>query len=88
MNKYTVDQIDDYKNKLNTSQKEAVVKHCNEYGYKPTICAWYDDKDDFVDAWAEVGYSKDDALQLLSNNWSNPGEFLIFDDDQIIRFVL
>jgi len=82
--KYNIDQIDDYQNRLNEEQKETVITHCNEFQIEPVICAWYDDMDDFYEAWEEVGYSTEDADTLFD---SSKDEFLEFDNDTIVRFV-
>jgi len=85
---YLLDDIDDYQNRLSDEQKKLVLRHCNRYDIDPVICAWYDDKNDFYSDWCdEIGYSKSDANDLLSNKNGNEGEFKKFKDGQIIRFV-
>jgi len=81
---YDINQIDDYQNRLNNEQKEIVISHCNEFQIEPVICAWYEDMDDFYDAWEEVGYSTEEADALFND--SND-EFLAFDNETIVRFV-
>lgn len=87
--KYTINMIDDYQNRLTENQKQRVIKHCNIENITPCICAWYDDKEDFYSDWCEeIGYSQEDADELLNCNRDNRGEFLIFEDNQIIRFSI
>jgi len=86
---YVYTSIDDYQNRLTDEQKEIVIKHCDCYSIKPIICAWYDDTEDFYSDWVEdLGYSKDDADDLLAGNRDNKEEFITFSDGQIIRFSI
>ncbi len=82
---YDYTAIEDYKNRLTESQKELLLKHCNSYGIKPEICAWYDNMEDFYSDWTSVGYSKTDAKSLLSVN--DGGEFKKFKNGSIVRLV-
>jgi len=82
---FTKNEIDDYRNRLTEEQKELVVKHANNTDVPPVICAWYDDLDDFYSDWVEeIGYSKEEADELLKDE----EQFLIFEDGSIIRFVI
>ena len=82
---YDYTAIEDYQNKLTENQKKLLLKHCNSYGIKPEICAWYDDMEDFYSDWTSVGYSKTDAKSLLSVN--DGGEFKKFKNGSIVRLV-
>ena len=84
---FTLNDIDDYQNRLTDTQKEQVLSHCNEKNIKPNICAWYDDMDDFYSDWCEeLNYSLEDADSLLSDE---SGEFLEFENSaSIIRFSI
>ena len=82
---YDYTAIEDYQNRLTESQKELLLKHCNSYGIKPEICAWYDNMEDFYSDWTSVGYSKTDAKSLLSVN--DGGEFKKFKNGSIVRLV-
>ena len=83
---YKINEIDDYQNRLTGDQEKLLIRHCNKYGIKPCICAWYDDMDDFYSDWCDdIGYSKTDARSLLSEG---DGQFKKFKDGQIIRLVL
>ena len=74
--------------KLTEEQEKVLIEHCNTNNIKPNICAWYVDKDDFMDDWVKtIGYPIEDAEMLLLNNLDNDGEFLTFSDGQIIRLV-
>jgi len=78
--------IDDYQNRLTENQKRLLLKHCNKYGIKPEICAWYDNMEDFYSDWTgEAGYSKDEAKSLLDVN--DGGEFKKFKDGSIVRLA-
>ena len=84
---YSNEHIDDYKSKLSDTDKTILLEHCNEYNIKPTICAWYDDIEDFYSDWVdEVGYSKKAADELLHNN-ADSDQFVIFNDGRILRLV-
>ena len=37
--------------RLSKEQAEELLKHCNEFGIHPEICAWYDDMEDFYTDW-------------------------------------
>ena len=82
---YDYTAIEDYQNRLTESQKGFLLKHCNSYGIKPEICAWYDNMEDFYSDWTSVGYSKTDAKCLLSVN--DGGEFKKFKNGSIVRLV-
>ena len=82
---YDYTPIEDYQNRLTESQKELLLKHCDSYGIKPEICAWYDNMEDFYSDWTSVGYSKTDAKSLLSVN--DGGEFKKFKNGSIVRLV-
>jgi hypothetical protein len=87
MNKYKIQDIDDYRNRLTEKQKQSLLKHCNRYNVNPNICAWYDDLEDFFSDWCDdLGYKKMEARQLLKKN-NNQGEFHIFDNGEIVRLV-
>lgn len=82
---YTVEDINDYANRLTEEQKKLFIRHCNRYRVKPVICAWYDDMDDFYSDWCDVvGFTKTEARQRLKEG-KRIGEFKIFSDNQIIR---
>ena len=81
-----ISEIDDYQNRLSNKQKNRVISHCKEHDISPVICAWYDDMDDFYSDWVdEVGYTEIAADDLLNDDG---GEFLVFKDRQIVRFVM
>lgn len=83
---YTIKDIDDYRNRLTEEQKVIVIKHCNKMNIKPNICAWYDDLDDFYSDWCDdIGMTEEEANNILNDK--NTGEFIIFYDQQIIRFT-
>lgn len=84
---FKIEQIDDYRSRLTPEQKVLVIEHCNKYNIKPTICAWYDDEDDFYDVWMdELGYEQSTSEYILNGEMDNQGEFITFEDGQIIRF--
>lgn len=82
---YKKSDIYDYKNKLTEKQEKQVINHCNKNKIEPKICAWYMDIDDFYYDWQKIGFTKDEADDKLSNR-EVPGEFLIFENKEIIRF--
>ena len=49
--KFNKKDIDDYLNRLTQEQEKELLKYCNKYNVKPVICAWYEDKKDFVSDW-------------------------------------
>jgi len=81
---YDTSHIDDYQNRLTPEQENLLVEHSNNYDIEPNICAWYEDMDDFFEAWEEVGYDESDAENLLAET---QGEFLEFDNGTIIRLT-
>ena len=82
---YKVSDIDDYQNRLTENQKKLVVRHCKKYSIEPTICAWYDDMDDFYSDWVDsIGYTKTTARAMRDENRD---EFKTFSNGTIIRFV-
>lgn len=86
---YKIEDIDDYQNRLTEEQKSIVLEHCNQHKIAPVICAWYDDWEDFCSDWVDnLGYSEEDAKDLLDGQDHNKGEFLIFENETIVRFVL
>ena len=85
---WTVEDIDDYLDRLTEDQAKLLVRHCNRYGIKPIICAWYDDLDDFFEDWCDqVGFSESEARQRLKEGKS-VGEFKEFSDGQIVRLAI
>lgn len=85
--KYTVEDIDDYQNRLSDEDKDILIQHCNEHDISPKICAWYDDVEDFQSDWVdEVGYSEKDAFKIFSDGLLD-GEFKQFIDGRIVRLV-
>lgn len=83
---YDYTDIEDYQNRLTENKKRLLLKHCNTYGIKPEICAWYENMDDFYSDWVDgVGYSREDAKSLLSVN--DGGEFKKFKNGSIVRLV-
>lgn len=87
MVKYTIQNIDDYKNKITDKQAIALIKHCNKYQINPEICAWYDNMKDFYSDWCSdnIKYSKEEAKDLIKTN--EGGEFKVFKNGEIIRLV-
>lgn len=86
MKKFSVSDIEDYQNRLSEEQNKPLVRHCNKYGIKPEICAWYDNMEDFYSDWVDgVGYSKEEAKSLLVVN--DGGEFKKFKNGSIVRLV-
>ena len=86
--KWTVEDVKDYLNHLTKEQIELIVNHCNEYGIKPDLCAWYKDMDDFYSDWCdEVGYSESEADRVFEEG-SQSGEFIQFSDESIVRFTM
>ena len=85
LNTYTLDVIDDYQNRLTESNKKLLIRHCNKHNITPVICAWYDNMQDFYSDWVDdLGYSKSQARELLSNNRD---EFKIFSNKEIVRLI-
>lgn len=88
MQKYKLENIDDYLNRLTPEQAEELIVHCNEYDIFPNICAWYDDMDDFFDDWCEqVGLTEKEAQERFKEG-KEIGEFKQFSDEQIIRLAM
>lgn len=86
---FTINDIDDYQERLTEEQKEILVQHSNKYNIKPVICAWYENNDDFEDDWCgDLGYTEEEAADLLNGKNNNAGEFLIFDNETIIRLEM
>jgi hypothetical protein len=82
--KYTKENISDYQDRLSEEQIEIVLTHCNKEDIEPTICAWYEDLQDFYSDWVEnINYSEEEADELLDTT-----EFITFDNGSIIRFAL
>lgn len=90
LKKYKISDIDDYMNRLTDKQKEKVIEHCNKYDIYPDICAWYDDMDDFYTDWIydnKIFKTKDEADDRYEYG-IDIGEFLKFEDGQIVRFSI
>ena len=84
--KFTINNIDDYQNRLLDEQKISLVKHCNRYRIKPVICAWYDNWEDFCSDWCDdLGYTRTVARQKLHGG---KGEFKIFNNGEIVRLEM
>lgn len=84
--KWTTEDVKDYLEHLTKEQVQLIVNHCNDYGIKPVLCAWYEDMDDFYSDWCdEVGYSQAEADRLFEEG-TQSGEFKQFSDDSIVRF--
>ena len=91
--KFTVENIDDYKNKITDKQAKLLIRHCNRYNIAPDICAWYDDMDDFYSEWVDaIGYTKSQAKKLLIGKeevyLERNGEFKKFPNGEIVRLTL
>ena len=87
---YTVNDIDDYMNKITDNQAKFLIKHCNKYKIKPEICAWYDNMKDFYSDWCDpktVGMTKEEARARLEDGKSE-GEFKVFSNGEIVRLVI
>jgi len=83
---FIVTDIDDYRNRLNEEQKQAIIKHCNRYKIKPIICAWYDDWEDFCSDWCDgVGYTRTQAKKVYHGG---KGEFCTFSSGEIVRLEM
>lgn len=84
---FNVNDIDDYMNKITEEQKKVLIKHCNKYGIKPVICAWYDDLEDFFSDWCSenIGYTRTEARKLLHGG---KGEFITFSNGEILRLSI
>lgn len=81
--KYSIEDIDDYQDKLSEQQTYELLHHCNEWNIAPIICAWYDDMDDLQDDYSEhCGYSKD-----TTNDYVNeyPQMFCEFSNGEIVK---
>lgn len=84
--KYSINDIDDYQNRLTEEQKKKLIKHCNRYHIQPTICAWYDDLEDFFSDWCDnCGYTRTEARKIYHGG---KGEFCTFSTGEIVRLAL
>ena len=63
-------------NKINT--------HCKRYDTY-TICAWYEDLEDFFSDWCGIGYTRTEARKIY---YGGQGEFQTFPNGNIIRYVI
>lgn len=90
MKKYNIEQIDDYQNRLTEQQKNALLKHCNDFDVYPNICAWYDDMDDFYQDWIydnKIFKTKAEAKNRYKQGLEE-GEFKKFSNGEIVRLSL
>lgn len=70
---------------LTNGELTAIEKHCKRYSVS-TVCAWYQDWDDFCSDWCdEIGYTKTQARKLLHGG---KGEFKVIHDVGILRFEI
>lgn len=86
---YTVEDINDYQNRLDAYEAEVLIEHCNTFGIHPTITAWYDDKKDFYQDWVydnEIFETEEDAeIRFLYGR--ETGEFYRFESGEIVRLA-
>ncbi len=90
MNKYIVENIDDYQNRLTDKQKQILINHCNDFDIFPNICAWYDDMNDFYQDWVydnKIYKNKKDA-KCRYDEGIETGEFKKFSSGEIVRLVI
>ncbi|PGK51875.1 hypothetical protein CN918_29220 [Priestia megaterium] len=90
MEKYTVNQIDDYQNKITKEQEKELIEHCNAHNISPDICAWYDDMKDFYQDWVydnKIYKTKEEAYDRYKEGLET-GEFKAFNNGEIVRLVL
>lgn len=87
--KYTVEDVqypDNYP-KLEEKQIKSILRHCNRWGIKPVICAYYDDWQDFCSDWCDnIGLTKTEARELLYGAYRDKSEFLKTNTGLIYRF--
>lgn len=84
--KYDIKDIKDYRDKITKEQAEKLIEHCNRYEIYPNICAWYDDYEDLVWDWYE--HCSMDKLEVDEMYKYNQGEFVEFDNGEIVRLVV
>ena len=85
MKKYSIEDIDDYMEKINKDQVKQLIEHCNDNGISPEICAWYDDYDDLLgDYVLHCDYSEDGVIAMLEDY---PQMFCKFDNGEIVKLV-
>lgn len=87
---YKVEDIDDYQKRLSKEQAEELLKHCNEFGIHPEICAWYDDMEDFYTDWVndnKIFQTRVEANERFTQGVLN-GEFKRFTTGEIVRLVM
>lgn len=87
---YTVEDINDYQNRLSEQQATELIEHCNRFGIEPDICAWYDDMDDFYQDWVEdnnICKTESEADERYEYG-VDIGEFKAFPNGEIVRLVM
>ncbi len=84
MDKLSFDYLSKYMN-VTDDIKKKISRHCKRYSIEEDICAWYKDIEDFFDDWCKIGYTRTEARSVLHGNI---GEFMIFSNGNIIRFVI
>lgn len=72
---------------LTEGLQQKIEEYAALHGFTPEVCAYYEDRDDFVSDWTAVGYTKKQALDLLRKNTTK--EFMALPDKLgIIRFSI
>ena len=85
MDKGSLEYLNQYM-KVTDEIKNKIARHCNRYGIKEEICAWYSDMEDFFSDWCDnCGYTRTQARKIYHGGI---GEFQTFANGNIIRYAL
>lgn len=85
ISKFDFTDIVDYMDKITPSQSKVLLSYCNDNNIKPEICAWYEDREDFIDEWKRYGFpDTETAIEFLEND----EQFVEFNNGEIVRLVV
>lgn len=92
ISKKSIDYLSNYVI-VNDYVRKCIDEHIASYGHKlwtdnngdAEICAYYEDREDFVSDWSDIGYSEDEALKMLEKNEE---EFQEIDGFGILRYTI